>query len=148
MLSQDSTGTAAATLLLVPSSLFSALVACAIVWPFQSLLVRLRANYRPRTDGRLALGEDGEREGAAAGPDVKGLADTARRVIWFEGWGGLYRGVVPSALGTVFETAVFVLCGLNYADGAAPSVVGQPLLSLLQLTVIIVKIPLEVLANR
>jgi hypothetical protein len=82
--------------------------------PLTGSLVRLRANYNPKG---LQLDEDGVVQ-PYTGPQITSFFGMLARVKRIEGWGGLYKGLMPTLLSTV----VLVVFATLFYDGFE----GQP----------------------
>ncbi|KAH9929516.1 mitochondrial carrier [Epithele typhae] len=73
--------------------------------PLTGALVRLRANYNPKA---LQLDTEGN-VSVHTGPVVTSFFGMLRRVYRIEGWAGLYKGLMPTALSTSVVTLFAVL---------------------------------------
>ncbi|KAF9529361.1 hypothetical protein CPB83DRAFT_852536 [Crepidotus variabilis] len=79
-------------------------ISLAITVPFSGVLVRYRANYNPK-----GLQLDGE--GGAVphtGPIVKSYFTMFGRVYRLEGWPGLYKGLMPTALSAFVVSLIII----------------------------------------
>ncbi|PPQ63995.1 hypothetical protein CVT24_009424 [Panaeolus cyanescens] len=86
--------------------LLSALaVSLGIFVPLTGVLVRFRANYNPKG---LQLDSEG---GATphTGPVIKSYFAMFSRVRRLEGWSGLYKGLMPTAISTLFVSIIILL---------------------------------------
>ncbi|KAG2015483.1 hypothetical protein CC2G_008752 [Coprinopsis cinerea AmutBmut pab1-1] len=83
-------------------------VVMAVVVPFTGVLVRFRANYNPKG---LHLDEEGTAV-PHTGPVVKSYIAMFTRVYRLEGWAGLYKGLMPTAI-TTFALTIFVVLFLD-----------------------------------
>ncbi|KAJ7450531.1 hypothetical protein FB451DRAFT_1374648 [Mycena latifolia] len=87
-----------------------------IFMPFVGALVRYRANYTPKTGGVYLDGE----EGVAAAPstDSPSYFGMLQRVHRIEGWGGLYKGIMPAfitgLIATIVISPITVLMALGH----------------------------------
>ncbi|CAA7261625.1 unnamed protein product [Cyclocybe aegerita] len=73
--------------------------------PLTGALVRLRANYNPK-------GLQLDPEGSAVphtGPVIRSYFAMLLRVYRLEGWPGLYKGLMPTALSTLFISLIILL---------------------------------------
>jgi len=80
------------------SFLFALGISLAIFVPLTGVLVRFRANYNPK-------GLQLDAEGGAVphtGPVVRSYFGMLGRVYRLEGWPGLYKGLMPTAISTIF----------------------------------------------
>jgi len=84
--------------------IFSLVISLAIVVPLAGGLVRFRANYNPK--GLQLDAEDGVQP--HTGPVVSSFFGMIRRVHRIEGWAGLYKGLMPTMLSTLFITLFLV----------------------------------------
>ncbi|KAF8187001.1 hypothetical protein K438DRAFT_1973184 [Mycena galopus ATCC 62051] len=89
------------------SSIISSWITLGIIMPFVGVLVRYRANYTPKA-GAVRLDDE-------PGLPVNLTSDASlsyfgmmKRVYRIEGWGGLYKGLMPSSIATV----VFVVLSI------------------------------------
>ncbi|KAI0342112.1 hypothetical protein BDW22DRAFT_1396027 [Trametopsis cervina] len=80
----------------------------AISVPFNGALVRLRANFNPKS---IQLDAEGNVE-PHTGPVVTSFLGMLRRVKRIEGWSGLYKGLMPTVLETSL-LSIFVLVALD-----------------------------------
>jgi len=80
-------------------------ISLAIFVPLTGILVRFRANYNPKG---LQLDSEG---GATpyTGPVVKSYFGMLVRVFRLEGWAGLYKGLMPTAISTLLVSVVILL---------------------------------------
>ncbi|KAJ7681364.1 hypothetical protein B0H17DRAFT_1076470 [Mycena rosella] len=67
-----------------------------LIMPFVGVLVRYRANYTPKTGAVRLDGEDGQTPAPIA--DFTSYFGMMKRVHRFEGWAGLYKGIMPSII--------------------------------------------------
>ncbi|KAI0675211.1 mitochondrial carrier [Trametes maxima] len=79
-------------------------VSLAITVPLTGALVRLRANYNPKA---LQLDPEGN-VNVHTGPIVTSFFGMLRRVYNIEGFAGLYKGLMPTALATIVMTGFAV----------------------------------------
>lgn len=79
-----------------------------IAIPLIGALVRLRANFNPKS---IQLDAEGNVE-PHTGPIVTSFFGMLKRVKRIEGWGGLYKGTMPTLLETTALT-VFVVAALD-----------------------------------
>ncbi|KAL7281750.1 mitochondrial carrier [Trametes coccinea BRFM310] len=96
------------SLVFYSSLIFSLAVSLAISVPLTGALVRLRANYNPKA---LQLDPEGNAH-VHTGPIVTSFFGMLRRVYRIEGWAGLYKGLMPTALATVVMT-IFAIAALD-----------------------------------
>ncbi|RXW25622.1 hypothetical protein EST38_g265 [Candolleomyces aberdarensis] len=123
-------------------------ISLAIVIPFSGVLVRFRANFNPKG---LRLDEEGSTS-PPTGPVVKSYFAMFQRVYRIEGWPGLYKGLMPTALST-FTVTVFVLAVFDpekprrHSKYAAPDtgILGTLVYSILML---LVSLPATILTYR
>lgn len=80
------------------------LVSLGIFVPLTGVLVRFRANYNPKG---LQLDSEG---GATphTGPVIKSYFAMFARVRRLEGWSGLYKGLMPTAISTLFVSIIIL----------------------------------------
>ncbi|KAI8993111.1 mitochondrial carrier [Trametes punicea] len=90
------------------SLVVSLVVSLLITVPLTGALVRLRANYNPKA---LQLDPDGNVH-VHTGPMVTSFFGMLRRVYRIEGWAGLYKGLMPTALATIVLT-MFAVAALD-----------------------------------
>jgi len=85
--------------------LLAMIISLAILVPLTGILVRFRANYNPKG---LQLDSEG---GATphTGPVVRSYFGMMVRVYRLEGWAGLYKGLVPTAISTLFVSVIILL---------------------------------------
>ncbi|KAJ4467938.1 mitochondrial carrier domain-containing protein [Lentinula edodes] len=93
--------------------LVSLAVSFAIFVPLTGVLVRFRAQYNPRG---LQLDVDGTPQ-PHTGPVIRSYFAMMKRVYRIEGWAGLYKGLMPTLLSTLFVTGVI----LTFMDTPSPS---------------------------
>jgi len=96
-------------------------VSLLITVPLTGALVRLRANYNPRG---LRLDPEGNIE-PHTGPVVTSFFGMLKRVKRIEGWGGLYKGLMPTALSSLVLT-VFAVTALDASTPSTPGRVDPP----------------------
>jgi len=84
--------------------LLAMIISLAIFVPLTGILVRFRANYNPKG---LQLDSEG---GAAphTGPVVRSYFGMMFRVFRLEGWAGLYKGLMPTAISTFFVSVIIL----------------------------------------
>ncbi|OJT06349.1 hypothetical protein TRAPUB_2811 [Trametes pubescens] len=82
----------------------SLVVSLLITVPLTGAIVRLRANYNPKA---LQLDPEGNAH-VHTGPIVTGFFGMLRRVYRIEGYAGLYKGIMPTALATIVMTGFAV----------------------------------------
>jgi len=85
--------------------LLAMVISLAIFVPLSGILVRFRANYNPKG---LQLDQEG---GAAphTGPVVRSYFGMLGRVYRLEGWAGLYKGLMPTAISTLAISIMILL---------------------------------------
>ncbi|KIK67358.1 hypothetical protein GYMLUDRAFT_37460 [Collybiopsis luxurians FD-317 M1] len=88
-------------------------VSFAIFVPLTGVLVRFRANYNPKG---LQLDTDGNAQ-PHTGPVITSYFAMFKRVYQIEGWPGLYKGLMPTLLSTLFVTTVILI----FMDTPSPS---------------------------
>jgi len=88
-------------------------VTMAVVVPFSGVLVRFRANYNPK---RVALDIEGNAT-PHTGPVIRSYFAMMKRVYQIEGWAGLYKGIMPTLIATLFVTGFIVA----FMDTPSPS---------------------------
>ncbi|KAF5393436.1 hypothetical protein D9757_000636 [Collybiopsis confluens] len=81
--------------------------------PLTGVLVRFRANYNPKG---LQLDSEGNAQ-PHTGPVITSYFAMFKRVYQIEGWSGLYKGLMPTLLSTLFVTAIILL----FMDTPSPS---------------------------
>ncbi|RPD53543.1 mitochondrial carrier [Lentinus tigrinus ALCF2SS1-6] len=86
----------------------SLVVSLGITVPLTGALVRLRANYNPKA---LQLDPEGN-VNVHTGPIVTSFFGMLRRVYRIEGWAGLYKGLMPTAIATMVMTG-FAIAALD-----------------------------------
>ncbi|KAF7343009.1 hypothetical protein MVEN_01731000 [Mycena venus] len=99
-----------------------------ITMPFTGVLVRYRANYRPKRGLRL----DGEDEMDVTRADTDSYFGMMKRVHRIEGWAGLYKGFIPSIV-AVLITSGIVLWIISFTISLVP---------------VILLIPMQIITNR
>ncbi|KAF9566722.1 hypothetical protein CPC08DRAFT_740510 [Agrocybe pediades] len=77
-------------------------VSLAVFVPLTGVLVRFRANYNPKG---LQLDPEGGTD-LYTGPIVKSYFGMLQRVYQLEGWPGLYKGLMPTAISTLFISLI------------------------------------------
>lgn len=126
---------------------FSLALTLTVIVPFTGVLVRFRANYNPKS---LHLDTEG---GVVphTGPVVTSYIAMFGRVYRIEGWSGLYKGLMPTALSTLAVT-VFILLAVDtdkprHGKYRAPEtgVLGTLLYSI---TMLLVSLPTAILTYR
>ncbi|KAH9485435.1 hypothetical protein JR316_0002343 [Psilocybe cubensis] len=140
-MSEASTTPDALTLLLASA------ITLAIFVPLTGVLVRFRANYNPKG---LQLDSEG---GAAphTGPVVHSYIGMMSRVYRLEGWAGLYKGLVPTALSTFAVSLVILFAmdtqGPRHGKYRAPEtgILGTLFYSLLML---VISLPTSIITYR
>ncbi|PSR81156.1 hypothetical protein PHLCEN_2v6491 [Hermanssonia centrifuga] len=75
-------------------------ISLAITVPLTGALIRVRANFNPKS---IQLDEEGNAS-AHTGPVITGFFGMLRRVKKIEGWGGLYKGIMPALIETAILT--------------------------------------------
>jgi len=123
-------------------------ISLGLVIPFSGVLVRFRANFNPKG---LRLDEEGSTS-PPTGPVVKSYFAMFKRVYRIEGWPGLYKGLMPTALSTLIVT-LFVLSVFDpekprrHSKYAAPDIgiLGTMFYSILML---VVSLPATILTYR
>ncbi|KAJ4497077.1 hypothetical protein C8R41DRAFT_823200 [Lentinula lateritia] len=93
--------------------LVSLAISFAIFVPLTGVLVRFRAQYNPRG---LQLDVEGTPQ-PHTGPVIRSYFAMMKRVYRIEGWAGLYKGLMPTLLSTLFVTGVI----LTFMDTPSPS---------------------------
>jgi len=95
--------------------LFTVLLALSftIIVPFTGVLVRFRAQYNPRG---LQLDEEGTAQ-PHTGPVIRSYFAMMKRVYQIEGLEGLYKGLMPTLISTLFVTGII----LAFMDTPSPS---------------------------
>ncbi|KAE9411429.1 mitochondrial carrier [Gymnopus androsaceus JB14] len=93
--------------------IFTLAATFAIIVPLTGVLVRFRANYNPK---RVALDHEGNAT-PHTGPVIRSYFGMMKRVYQIEGWAGLYKGLMPTLISTVFVTTIIIL----FMDIPSPS---------------------------
>ncbi|KAI0630262.1 mitochondrial carrier [Trametes polyzona] len=96
--------------------LLSLVATLGVTVPLTGALVRLRANYNPKA---LQLDPEGNVH-VHTGPIVTGFFGMLRRVYRIEGFAGLYKGLMPTALATIVMTS-FAVVAMDSRGLATPS---------------------------
>ncbi|KAI0355571.1 mitochondrial carrier [Trametes cingulata] len=91
-------------LVLAISLVLSLSISLLITVPLTGTLVRLRANYNPKA---LQLDPEGNAH-VHTGPIVTGYFGMLKRIYRIEGFAGLYKGLMPTALATMVMTGFLV----------------------------------------
>ncbi|KAF8194064.1 hypothetical protein K438DRAFT_1969354 [Mycena galopus ATCC 62051] len=127
-----------------------------ITMPFTGVLVRYRANYRPKRGVHLA----DENEAYETRAETDSYFGMMRRVHRLEGWAGLYQGLMPSiitaliALVAVSPFAIFLSMGTKVLPGGrvvipTPSGLVLWILSFAFAVIpAILIIPMQIITNR
>ncbi|KAJ7849591.1 hypothetical protein B0H13DRAFT_1906129 [Mycena leptocephala] len=143
-------------ILTVSATILPIALAFGITMPFLGVLVRYRANYAPKRGVRLTDGEDWE----ITRSETESYFGMMRRVHRLEGWAGLYKGIMPSIIATLFTVVVIsplaVLLAVKHMvlpNGriALPTQSGIVLWLIsftLSLVPVILLIPMQIITNR
>ncbi|KAJ4483365.1 hypothetical protein J3R30DRAFT_3447989 [Lentinula aciculospora] len=93
--------------------LLSLALSFAIFVPLTGVLVRFRAQYNPRG---LQLDAEGTPQ-PHTGPIISSYWGMLKRVYRIERWAGLYKGLMPTLLSTLFVTGIIII----FMDTPSPS---------------------------
>ncbi|KAF7350144.1 hypothetical protein MVEN_01316800 [Mycena venus] len=127
-----------------------------ITMPFTGVLVRYRANYRPKRGVHLA----DENEAYETRAEADSYFGMMRRVHRIEGWAGLYKGIMPSIIATLIAMvaispfAIFLSMGHRVLPGgrvviSTPSGLVLWILSFAFAVIpAILVIPMQIITNR
>jgi len=98
-------------------------ISLAVSVPFAGALVRVRANYNPKS---LQLDEEGVVQ-PYTGPQITSFFGMLARVKRIEGWPGLYKGAMPSLVSSMI-LGVFILSFFDASTGRPrlPATINPP----------------------
>ncbi|KAI0930416.1 hypothetical protein AcW1_009117 [Taiwanofungus camphoratus] len=126
----------------------SIVISLLITVPLTGALVRLRANYNPKG---LQLDPEGNFQ-PHTGPVVTTFFGMLKRVKRIEGWAGLYKGMMPTLMGSVVLTvfAVTVLDATNptYQGRVNPPAAGVLGTLAFSLFSMLVSLPVAIITYR
>ncbi|KAF8520433.1 mitochondrial carrier [Hysterangium stoloniferum] len=119
-----------------------------ITLPFVGVLVRFRANYSPKG---LQLDAEGGAQ-PHAGPVVTSYFAMFKRVLQLEGWKGLYKGLMPSAISTFVVSAflwAYIGTMVPRGTGRYSAPAGSPLeIFVYSVFITLLGLPVTILINR
>ncbi|KAH7888747.1 mitochondrial carrier [Phlebopus sp. FC_14] len=122
-------------------------ISLAILVPLTGALVRFRAHYNPKG---LQLDAEGDVQ-PHTGPVITSYVAMLKRVYKIEGWPGLYKGLMPSAISTLIVTIFLMIflsdSNLRHGKYSTPStgIVGMLLYSVFAM---LISLPQTIITDR